>query len=70
MKGCKGQKLEDGLIERFRLFEIDEMPGVGDNHPLRAGDARFDRPGVRVNVRNVPVRVDDQRRGGDLGNRR
>ncbi len=60
------QKLEYKLVERVGYLELREVAAAGQHHASPSQDAGLEGAGVRVNVRDVVLADDDQRRHGDL----
>ena len=60
------QKREYKLAERVGYLELWEVSAAGQHHAPRARDAGLESAGVRVNVRDVVLTHNDQRRHGDF----
>src|SRR6516225_1178696 len=56
----------DQAAEFFRLFEIHQMIGIGQNHAAGTVDPRFDHPSVRVDIGNVGIAREQQGRNANL----
>ena len=64
------QEREDKLAERVGYLELREVAAAGQHHASPSQDAGLEGAGVRVNVRDVVLTDDDQRRHGDLAQAR
>jgi len=60
------QEREYKLAERVGYLELREVAAAGQHHASPSQDAGLEGAGVRVNVRDVVLTDDDQRRHGDL----
>ena len=67
--GCavSGEEIEDDPVELIRALKVREMRGVGDRCPLRARNSRSETVGDAVDVGDVLVARQDQRRNLHFG---